>query len=158
MPTTQNRHCAKMMLCLLPGDSGMDSRTPSIKMWCWLGVGAEPDHLMLPVTKFTMTIDSTNLGDPRLLAGIEGLRIYIEMDSPQQQLGWKIGFGSPGGLAALNISGLLVGALISQGHHPPKCVTRNCGIRHPRDRSRNSCTDRARSSAGCIGNANHRLH
>ena len=55
--------------------------------------------------------------DPRIDEGVAGLQEFIKARSPQKQVGWKLGFGSPSGRAALKISHPLVGALFTDGEH-----------------------------------------
>jgi len=55
--------------------------------------------------------------DLRINQGVAGLQAFIKSRSPQKQVGWKLGFGSPSGREALKISQPLVGALFMDGEH-----------------------------------------
>jgi 2-keto-4-pentenoate hydratase len=83
----------------------------------WLGVGAVPDHSKILDTKRTKTITTDNWRkDPRLTAGYAALKTKLIFDQAarNKQVGWKLGFGSPTGLANLKLGAPLAGYLLAE--------------------------------------------
>jgi len=74
-------------------------------------------HLRIPGTKWTTTIATNNWReDARLTLGYGALKSKLILDQGARKhlVGWKLGFGSPTGLANLDIKAPLVGYLLAQ--------------------------------------------
>jgi len=62
--------------------------------------------------------------DPRIVEGMSRQRDLLRshLDRGDTQVGWKLGFGSPGGLELLSLDAPLVGFLLASAERPDGCT------------------------------------